>query len=91
MASNKEFFEDLASLKQQIDEGKVVPPVHIVIKRGEKRLSLTLEKSGDIFIPDEKNGNAFAKIRDYTVKAGEFPDLKVGKDAAGKPVFLKNL
>ncbi|MGC9610644.1 MAG: hypothetical protein ABSE68_00225 [Minisyncoccia bacterium] len=88
----KETIKDLASLKRQIEEGKVVPPVKIILERGGDKIVIPFENLADInvFQDNNKPESDFAEIK-FIVKATELWNIKVGKDGKGKPIFLKNL
>lgn len=85
----KEVIEGLASLKRQIEEGKISPPVEIMLEKDGEKIVISFENLADIDIFGSAESKT-AKIS-FLVKPEDNWTIKVSKDGNGDPVFLKNL
>jgi predicted RecB family nuclease len=92
-----ETITDLAALKNQIVSKVIAPPLSVIIELGNERFAVTIRSPEDIILSEDNEipENNFVQIETaeakLMVQATEPSRLKVGKDANGKPIFLKNL
>ena len=83
----KEVIEGLASLKHQIAEGDISPPIKIILERNGDKIVIPFKDLADIDIFGSKD-SLTARVS-FLIKPGDQWTIKVGKDSKGKPVFLK--
>lgn len=83
--------QQLLRLKELMGNGSYTPPIAGII-RGKESFSFVLSGPDDIVVEGSENGHSLVSVRQgdvkFLVSAKEAYELRVGKDDAGKAIFL---